>query len=524
MATSGNAAGGKSKARVPADNNKIATNKDTKNKPNQTKPPTTKGGIEGYMILNSNTAKAVTQPESDKGKQQPQEPHSNSELNTQEDIGGKVSEMESHNRQDEDMPDQAIQDETNNENANENANRAQRRRFSDVILSPENAENSNELKRFCREEEPEIATTNETRTNYVAYLRCKNENVNICELNPVKVQKEIKDQLPMVTKMMKAGRSLRLSFNTEWQRDRALSNSLIIQNMHVECSKPDSTKSRRKPQTQKYKYYVNNLPNDISDEEIAEATGAQAVIRIPNKGKPVNPAVLQFEEEKYEVTIGYLVIKLKPYIPSPTRCFNCQKFGHVAKFCRAKNAVCPNCGGRHEYENCPNKDALRCVNCNGEHSSGYKGCPEYIKIHNILRRIAYTGEKFHDVRVENIEHEQPRQEEKVYHTRNNKEASETQMQRLQIREQQDKRITRENTEEIRIETENTNRATITLPPQNNNSGQTESTTKNLIEVFIQFCNKIMEIMNRNENPDEVSRTCTEMINRLTDRRQANEHA
>ena len=52
---------------------------------------------------------------------------------------------------------------------------------------------------------------------------------------------------------------------------------------------------------------------------------------------------------------------MRPYIPPPTRCLKCQRFGHIAVACRATNR-CAKGGGDHEYGNC------------GEHSAAYKGC------------------------------------------------------------------------------------------------------------------------------------------------------
>ncbi|KAG5868858.1 hypothetical protein JTB14_011686 [Gonioctena quinquepunctata] len=64
------------------------------------------------------------------------------------------------------------------------------------------------------------------------------------------------------------------------------------------------------------------------------------------------------------------------------QCYNCQKFGHTAYTCNL-TPVCRHCAGQHESrahpkDNIPNK----CSNCNGDHKSNYRGCPEYPRINN----------------------------------------------------------------------------------------------------------------------------------------------
>ena len=67
--------------------------------------------------------------------------------------------------------------------------------------------------------------------------------------------------------------------------------------------------------------------------------------------------------------LGYKRITVKQFIPYPTRCFKCQKFGHMFKNCRGK-AKCQNCSEKHDFENCNKKEIKKC---------GYKGCVEFLK-------------------------------------------------------------------------------------------------------------------------------------------------
>src|SRR6218665_3932696 len=44
--------------------------------------------------------------------------------------------------------------------------------------------------------------------------------------------------------------------------------------------------------------------------------------------------------------------------------------------------------GNHSYELCPyrhNNEVKKCINCHGDHSAAYRGCPEYVKTQEILK-------------------------------------------------------------------------------------------------------------------------------------------
>ena len=61
------------------------------------------------------------------------------------------------------------------------------------------------------------------------------------------------------------------------------------------------------------------------------------------------------------------------------RCFNCQKFGHIAQICQAP-PKCPNCAEMHPLfsRSCSNK--AKCVNCDQPHASSSLVCPSF-KLH-----------------------------------------------------------------------------------------------------------------------------------------------
>src|SRR5207245_3279685 len=48
---------------------------------------------------------------------------------------------------------------------------------------------------------------------------------------------------------------------------------------------------------------------------------------------------------------------------------------------------CPICAGHHKFEDCDRKMQPKCANCQGNHSSAYKGCVKY-KVATIITKVA----------------------------------------------------------------------------------------------------------------------------------------
>lgn len=127
-----------------------------------------------------------------------------------------------------------------------------------------------------------------------------------------------------------------------------------------------------------------------SDEEILEELkpfNCKIVRRVMKTGKDgekfaTGTFFLTFSTLKLpkEITIGYNMHKMEPYVPNPTRCFKCQRFGHVSNSCRSNDKICVNCGEVEHTtkdEKCGNPP--RCVNCKAtSHNAMSRDCPEYM--------------------------------------------------------------------------------------------------------------------------------------------------
>ena len=92
-----------------------------------------------------------------------------------------------------------------------------------------------------------------------------------------------------------------------------------------------------------------------------------------------------------DIRIGYLRVKVDPFVPNPLRCFKCQKYGHGAQRCSSV-AVWPKCALEHEGP-CTNPPP-KCLNCEGAHPSSSKDCDVWKKEKQIQqvkteRKISY---------------------------------------------------------------------------------------------------------------------------------------
>jgi len=77
----------------------------------------------------------------------------------------------------------------------------------------------------------------------------------------------------------------------------------------------------------------------------------------------VSPQLRQLLIKNRKVKIGYNLCRFSEYLQI-TRCFGCQQYGHIRANCPSKEAVCGNCGGKHETKTCdPKKVNILCVNC-----------------------------------------------------------------------------------------------------------------------------------------------------------------
>ena len=174
----------------------------------------------------------------------------------------------------------------------------------------------------------------------------------------------------------------------------ALLKTTSIMGIPVKVTRPWS-QNKKPAEPKPFRGVIHNVDLDMTDDDIAEETGATSVKRLTRveSGDLVQTTTvaLTFKEEPPKtVNIGFYRFRVCRFIPAPIRCGRCQRFGHPTSACRSKQARCVRCGGGHGFEDCPNKgkeQQARCVNCGENHSAAYKGCRRYQEVKETLRIV-----------------------------------------------------------------------------------------------------------------------------------------
>lgn len=106
----------------------------------------------------------------------------------------------------------------------------------------------------------------------------------------------------------------------------------------------------------------------------------------------VHPKIRHVLLRDGRVFISWNSCRVRDYLVS-TRCFKCQRYGHVAKHCREKSDTCGHCSASgHGYKDCPRKqEAPVCANCkrrgrDNKHDVRSEACPERARASDALIR------------------------------------------------------------------------------------------------------------------------------------------
>jgi len=136
---------------------------------------------------------------------------------------------------------------------------------------------------------------------------------------------------------------------------------------------------------------------DCSDEEILENLKSQHVqevrrIVVTRDGtkRATGTFILTFGGTTLPKTVkvAYINVSVDPYIPSPMRCFKCQKFGHTKFNCR-HTATCARCGSNEHCDDRQCDRPARCVNCGGDHCAFDKTCAQWI-VEKQIQTVRYS--------------------------------------------------------------------------------------------------------------------------------------
>jgi hypothetical protein len=138
---------------------------------------------------------------------------------------------------------------------------------------------------------------------------------------------------------------------------------------------------------------VHGIDLDVEDYELKDAVisenPSRFVIEDVKRIGMTKSVILTFKGTSLpEIALyGYKRLRVNTYIPKPIRCFNCQRFGHMKSQCKSRSK-CAFCGGEHDYDSCDVKEvsgSRKCANCDGNHTAGFTGCPNFQNAQEIVK-------------------------------------------------------------------------------------------------------------------------------------------
>ncbi|QRV92026.1 hypothetical protein RhiJN_20044 [Ceratobasidium sp. AG-Ba] len=118
---------------------------------------------------------------------------------------------------------------------------------------------------------------------------------------------------------------------------------------------------------------------------------ATAVLRVSLRSRDVADSLIAARATLF----GERVTFRRP-VEEPIRCMKCQKYGHKAGVCKARQDTCSRCAGDHRQSACPNPGKTVCANCKSdEHPSWYRKCVAYSKaVDGLSERKPENGRVF----------------------------------------------------------------------------------------------------------------------------------
>ena len=136
---------------------------------------------------------------------------------------------------------------------------------------------------------------------------------------------------------------------------------------------------------------IKQVPKSINDTELnisvaKNFAGATAKRFVTKENIILGTVKIDFEEETERekaltlgIKLGEEIFPAEKYEPRRRiiQCYNCLKFGHVAKLCRQDHPTCSTCGRDHHATRCQYR-RIHCSNCDQDgHSATDKQCPKF---------------------------------------------------------------------------------------------------------------------------------------------------
>jgi hypothetical protein len=117
-----------------------------------------------------------------------------------------------------------------------------------------------------------------------------------------------------------------------------------------------------------------------------DQTHCSIVIHLASK----NDAERMIDQNYMEFNGRVAYTRVFESIPTPRRCFKCHKFeNHEARRCPARESTCNICAAMGHTDRECTATSPKCTNCGGPHKASDRGCPEYKRQLEMMRRTRH---------------------------------------------------------------------------------------------------------------------------------------
>ena len=382
------------------------------------------------------------------------------------------------------------------------------KKFKEIIeTKSQNETVGNDVTQVC---EMEINVENpENHKETESYVFVKGELVDITKINSFGIFSDICELLNRKPDITKINQSLRILCRSKPEK-KILMETRYLAGHRVTFSEPYV--KARNSLNELNRGIIFNVEEDVSVEQITHEFGIPAtriIRRVRGESIVTKQVILYFNGAIPEIIyFGWKRYRVALYIPNPTRCYNCQKFGHKANQCRS-TVKCPICSGRHSFANCDaqkndeDKQKAVCPNCNGEHPASYRGCRKYqeaksIKTIQVSQSVSYSEAVKTFRKTQSLEQTETNNVHPV-HSRPMTAVEEISHNSKDISSQ----------DKITV-------STSSSPPTEEMSNSINSVAQNseLTEVLINFVQTISTLLNGNKSKDELIAELHKMVENL----------
>ena len=207
---------------------------------------------------------------------------------------------------------------------------------------------------------------------------------NIAKANIFRVDKALKSFIGEFERLSEdlQNKSWTIEVKNEQQGEKLLTMSELLSEPIIVTQHESHNKSQGVTTCTMLKNYTEEeVTEGLSDYGVI---GCRRIIRNPKSPnpEPTSTLILTFNTPNPPDNITIITgikERVRPYIPLPRRCFNCQNYGHSGAKCRRIIPVCSRCGddiiNDHKEETC--QRPINCTHCQEPHSVASRNCPRY---------------------------------------------------------------------------------------------------------------------------------------------------